>query len=76
MQDEGWDIMSGNAIEDIPKLEPSIEIKFKNCELALSGALVKLIRDCGMKQESTTLNPDGSRSIFFRLGDHNVTRPR
>lgn len=63
---ENWDIISGTAVEE-KELDPRMEVRLYDCNLELSGNLAKMIRDCGMKQVAATLNPDGSRSIFFKL---------
>ncbi len=67
--EEGWDIMSGTAIEDtcVPGIEPKIEIRFHHCDLEFSGSFAKMIRDLGFMQDATTENADGTRSIFYKL---------
>ncbi|MDD2680388.1 MAG: hypothetical protein PHO03_06290 [Candidatus Omnitrophica bacterium] len=67
MSEEKWGIMSGTAIEDEPKAEPRIEVKFYDCNLKVSGELAKMLREYGLKHQDTTENADGTRSIFYKL---------
>lgn len=67
---EGWDIMSGTAVEEKSKAEPRVEIKFHNCDLKTAGKIAVYLRECALLKDGstpTTLNPDGSRSIFYKL---------
>lgn len=69
-EDYGWDIMSGNAIEEKPKAEPRIEVKFHNCDLEVSGLFAKMVHDWGFKRPISTMNPDGTYSISYKLSGY------
>lgn len=58
------------AIEDEPKAEPKIEVRFRNCDLKTAGKIAVYLRNCELLKNGstpTTSNPDGTRSIFYKL---------